>query len=153
MGRGCPNHVGFHVLPGKGVAPNLKEALVWYQKAAEHGDPKAQTILGMMHEDGEGLPRDPVEAVRWFHLAAEQGDVDAQPSWGRNTIWARCGKGSGRSQKWLRRAAAQGDVDSQAKLGALCYLGEGAPRNMTEALKWFLLAAVQGDAYARAAWV
>ena len=49
---------------GQGVDANLPEAVAWYRKAAEAGEPKAQTVLGMLHEDGEGVARDPAAAAR-----------------------------------------------------------------------------------------
>ena len=47
---------------------------------AEQGDAVAQTNLGNMYADGEGVPEDDTEAVRWFRLAADQGDTQAQYS-------------------------------------------------------------------------
>ena len=34
---------------------NFPEALKWFRKSAEHGDPDAQTSLGQMYEYGEGV--------------------------------------------------------------------------------------------------
>ena len=48
---------------------------------AEQGDADAQFGLGVMYDDGEGVPEDDREAVRWFRLvrlAAKQGDASAQ---------------------------------------------------------------------------
>ena len=44
-----------------------------FKNAAEQGDARAQTFLGAMYRDGEGVLQDYKEAVRWFRLAAEQG--------------------------------------------------------------------------------
>ena len=35
------------------------------------GDAAAQTVLGIMYADGDGVPENDAEAVRWFRLAAE----------------------------------------------------------------------------------
>ena len=45
---------------------------------AEQGNTSAQTLLGNMYADGEGVPENDAEAVKWFRLAAEQGDARAQ---------------------------------------------------------------------------
>ena len=46
--------------------------------AAEQGDAKAQSHLGLMYDEGLGVSQDYAEAARWFRLAAEQGDAGAQ---------------------------------------------------------------------------
>ena len=45
---------------------------------AEEGNPIAQYNLGLMYDNGEGVPQDYAEAMRWYRLAAEQGCADAQ---------------------------------------------------------------------------
>ena len=40
---------------------------------AEQGDAFAQFSLGIMYDNGEGVPQDYAEAVKWYRLAAEQG--------------------------------------------------------------------------------
>jgi uncharacterized protein len=47
-------------------------------RAAELGDPKAQTAVGFMYETGRGLPQDYMLAVSWYRRAAEQGYARAQ---------------------------------------------------------------------------
>ena len=46
-------------------------------KAAEQGHAKAQTNLGWMYDNGEGVTKDAVKAVEWYQKAAEQGNADA----------------------------------------------------------------------------
>jgi len=45
---------------------------------AEQGDADAQTSLGIVYNNGQGLHHDYAEAVKWFRKAAEQGHVGAQ---------------------------------------------------------------------------
>ena len=45
---------------------------------AKRGDPKAQYQLGVMYDNGLGVPKDSSEAIRWWRRAAEQGNKDAQ---------------------------------------------------------------------------
>ena len=42
--------------------------------------------------------------------------------------------------------AEQGDAEAQVILGYLYAVGDGIPENDAEAIKWFLLAAEQGNA-------
>ena len=48
---------------GQGVKQNYKEAVKWYQVAAEQGLAQAQHNLGVMYSKGEGVPRDDKEAI------------------------------------------------------------------------------------------
>ena len=61
---------------------NYKEALRWYRKAAEQGYSVAQFNLGVMYENGLGLPQDYIEALKWYRKAADQGIADAQNNLG-----------------------------------------------------------------------
>ena len=45
---------------------------------AEQGDADAQYILGVMYDNGEGVPQNEQEAMKWWHKAAEQGVAEAQ---------------------------------------------------------------------------
>lgn len=65
---------------GKGVQRDVREAITWYQKAADHGEPDAQFSLGGLFAEGcEGvLEKNPTKALEWYGKAAEQGHVRAQ---------------------------------------------------------------------------
>jgi len=52
------------------VPKNYGEAVQWYRRAAEHGYVMAQYNLGLMYEDGRGVPQDYVQAYMWLNLAA-----------------------------------------------------------------------------------
>jgi len=39
---------------------------------AEQGNADAQFTLGVMYDNGRGVPQDDTEAVRWYRLAADQ---------------------------------------------------------------------------------
>ncbi|MFP6688182.1 MAG: hypothetical protein VCD31_02525, partial [Alphaproteobacteria bacterium] len=47
-------------------------ALQEFRPLAEQGDADAQTLIGMMYNEGLGVPKNDAEAVKWFHKAAEQ---------------------------------------------------------------------------------
>ena len=53
-------------------------ALRLFRSLAEQGDATAQEHLGMMYENGLGVPEDYAEAVLWFRRAADQGLKTAQ---------------------------------------------------------------------------
>jgi uncharacterized protein len=54
------------------------EAVRWLRLAADQGDASALFNLGLMSEEGRGVPQDHAEAARWYRLAAEQGYPQAQ---------------------------------------------------------------------------
>ena len=88
---------------------DYKKAVVWYRKAAEQGNVKAQNNLGFCYERGHGVPRDFIQSAGWFMKAATQGHVSAQYNLGVCYT-----KGQGVEQdkleavKWYREAAKQG---------------------------------------------
>jgi hypothetical protein len=45
---------------------------------AAEGDARAESVLGLLYFNGEGVPQDKAEAMKWFRRAAEQGDALAQ---------------------------------------------------------------------------
>ena len=49
---------------------------------ADQGDAVAQTLLGSMYADGQGVPKDDAQAVKWYRLAADQGYAMAQVNLG-----------------------------------------------------------------------
>ncbi len=44
----------------------------------EQGDADAQNNLGVMYDEGRGVPKDDKEVARWYRKTAEQGQADAQ---------------------------------------------------------------------------
>jgi hypothetical protein len=94
---------------GRGVPEDDREAVRWYRKAAEGGNPQAQLSLGVMYEHGRGAPRNDTEALKWYRMAAEQGDATTQSYLG--AIYA---EGTGvpkdlvQAYAWWNIAGAQG---------------------------------------------
>ena len=54
------------------------EDLELIRKAADQGDASAQSNLGYMYANGQGVTQDDKEAVKWYRLAADQGNASAQ---------------------------------------------------------------------------
>ena len=49
---------------------------------AEQGYVPAQSLLGVLYDQGQGVQQDYVEAMKWYRLAADQGYAPAQNSVG-----------------------------------------------------------------------
>ncbi len=58
------------------MTQDYAEAAKWFRKAAEQGSPPAQAGLGIMYNDGLGVPQDYVQAYMWLNLAAARGGGD-----------------------------------------------------------------------------
>ncbi len=56
---------------------DYETALKEFRPLAVQGDPLAQSYLGGMYAEGEGLPKDYVLAHMWATLAAVQGNENA----------------------------------------------------------------------------
>jgi TonB family protein len=85
-----------------------------WRPLAEQGSARAQNNLGVMYENGKGMPEDVSEAIKWYSLAAEQGYAGAQNNLG--LIYA-IGRGGAphdplRAYMWFSLAAESlsGDV-------------------------------------------
>ena len=61
---------------------DFKAILAIIQPLAEQGDAIAQSLLGSVYEEGQGVKQDYFEAVKWYRQAAEQGHATAQANLG-----------------------------------------------------------------------
>jgi TPR repeat protein len=102
-------------------------------KEAKAGNAEAQYNLGLCYEKGLGVKTDMDEAVKWYQMAANQGLAPAQYVLGRYFI-------SG------KKAVKQSSPKTQKDPGNLY---KDPEVNYPEAVKWFRLAAGQGDAAAQ----
>ncbi|HVH71682.1 MAG TPA: tetratricopeptide repeat protein [Candidatus Dormibacteraeota bacterium] len=59
------------------IEENPAEAARWYRRAAQQGYAPAQNNLGILYDDGIGVPANNEQARKWYRLAAEQGDGSA----------------------------------------------------------------------------
>ena len=120
-------------------------ALREWKPLAGQGDSSAQYNLGLMYDNGEGVPQDYKIAVKWYRRAAEQGYTNAQ-----NNLGLMYRKGQGVSQdyktavKWYRRAAEQGDAYAQHNLGVMYAFGKGVQKDYIYAHMWGNIAASNG---------
>jgi uncharacterized protein len=114
-------------------------ALRLLRPLAEQGDDVAQFDLGVMYNEGWGVPRDYVQAGKWYRRAAIQGNADAQFNLGMLYEHHRYAEAA----KWYREAADQGLGDAQFRLGLLYAKGQGVPRDDVQAYMWFELSAAQ----------
>lgn len=134
------------VLDGKEAAEkgDFAAAVAIWRPLAEARDPRAETYIGLMYDNGYGVTQDRAEAFRWFERAAGRGYADAQYHLG---FMYHHGRGVRRSQtealKWYRAAAAQGQPAAQYNLGKMYAHGLVVRRDLVEAYAWLDLAAAR----------
>jgi uncharacterized protein len=101
--------LGVMYASGVGRKQDRKEALRWYRRAAEQGNPVGEWNLAFMYVKGEGVATDFHEARKLFRKAAEGGLPNAQYDLG---IMLLDGLGGNpdrvEAEKWFRLAAARG---------------------------------------------
>lgn len=132
----------------KELTPEEKFAEI--KKKAEAGNADAQSSLGSMYFDGNGVPKDAAKAVEWYQKAAAQGSASAQHLLG--SIYLR-GKDAhydaAKAVELIQKASAQGNAEAQSKLGWMYDSGVGVPKDAAKAVDLFQKAAAQDNASAQ----
>ncbi len=142
-------NLGGIYLDGYVVPRDVKQALYWFNKAAQ-GDPVRQYMIG------EILTSHYLPAERWYEKAADQGHADAQYRTGVRYYYGRlvgtkiAGKDYLKAAQYFVKAADQGHAKAQYMIGEMYYKGEGVPKALDKALEWFRKAADQGHFNAQA---
>ena len=156
---------------GDGVKMNKKEAFKWYLRAAENGDASAQLTVAATYDLGDdecGVKPNKAEAQKWYQRAAKSNSgttqekktaqlgLEAQKLQDASQKIAEAMKydtGDGapqdkaKAREIYRQLAEEGNASGQFLLG-LSY--DHDDENYSEAMKWYLKAAEQGDHQAQA---
>ncbi len=95
-------------------------AFQWFQRAADGGNPRAQSDLAFMYAQGLGTEQDHAMALNWYTRAAEEGLPDAQTNL---AVMHLNGLGTpvdvSEAYKWLKLAAEEGQTEGIELLEAL----------------------------------
>ena len=98
-----------------------EEAVDYFRKAAEQGEPDGEFGLASMYAAGEGVKKDQNEALVWFKRAAEKGHIQALKVVAGAYIYGDLGldevaQSSPDAAKWILRA---GEADFLPAVEAL----------------------------------
>ena len=141
---------------GIGTPINPVQAVAYFRKAADQGNPQGENGLGLAclgNLPGCGLEKDEAKAFEWFARAARQ----EYPYGLRNLALCYAGgfgvaRDEGRALMNYRKAVAtalaqldQGDPGIPFLLGVLYETGGGVEKDAVQAAAWYRKAADQGE--------
>jgi TPR repeat protein len=128
-------------------AGDYPAAMREWRPLAERGHRDAQFNLGLLYENGLGVPADGAEAARWYRRAAEQQDRQAQAYLAE--MYAK-GLGVARDDiealHWYRQAAERGHAAAQYNVGLFYAVGRGVAPSPVQAVAWITVAQENGAA-------
>lgn len=127
---------------------DYSKSLQWFKKAAAQAHPKAQYNLGKLYYKGKLGTTDYLNALKWFRISASNGNDEAN-----NMLGVMYEEGKGVTQNYNTAydyyliAAKAGNPAAQYNIGCLIVRNKVTHYilNRSDAVKWFELAAKQGD--------
>jgi uncharacterized protein len=98
------------------------------------GDPRAQYLLGLLHDQATGGERDAAAAARWYRQAAAQGHPAAQTNLGV-LYWMGDGveRSTADATAWFQQAAEQEFAPALTNLGVVHLVGIPLERDFVRA--------------------
>ena len=116
-----------------------KQALKYYEQAAEAGHVEAAYIAGVMYAENFDIRPNSARSAALLKQAAEGGHAAAQADYG---LLVYQGAGAVRSEaeaaKWFEKSALGGDGEGQFLYAFTLAKGEGVAQNFEEAYYWLL---------------
>lgn len=112
---------------------------------AKSGNAWSMYFVGLMFQNGEGVPKSYDEATRWMLRSAEKGNSEAMANLGK--VYAEglgVTKDFSSSLKWYKLAASRGNETAMFSLALAYANGQGIPKNFSAAAGWFKACAEAG---------
>lgn len=127
------------------LSENYKKAMKILQPLAQEGDAKAQEMVAIMYDFGNGVAKDSSKAMSWYEKSARQGNLSLQHDLGiRYFKGDRVEQDYQKAFYWWKLAAESGVLESQYNLGLMYVQGLGTEKDPVAAVKWYEKAAGQG---------
>lgn len=135
---------------GLGVPRDEKQALSWYKKAADAGDPQALYELGLMSETGVSTTLDFAQAVKYYQAAADKNNEKAMLALARMYQYGLgVTKDPKISAQYYQQLAARQNAYAQYQLGNYYLEGTAGERSAAKAKQWLQQASDNGNVQAR----
>jgi len=130
---------------------NAEAARESFRKAADAGSAQAAVLLGTLYARGDGGPKSDPDAVRMFRRAADLGNARGMYNLGQMCEAGRVSPGGPdyrAAAGWYLKAVNLGDHDAAFRLGLLYEQGNGVPKDLNQARRFYIQAGT-ADANAR----
>jgi len=123
---------------GWGVEQDMKEAMAWYNKAAEQNNGPAFNSLGNLYRTGTGVKADPKKAVEFYQKGAVEKDSQSMLNLGNCYFYGMgVGKDENAAVSWWKAAADQGNAYAMAQMGDCYYFGLGVEKDLSKAVEYY----------------
>lgn len=112
---------------------------------AKTGNAWSMYFVGLMFQNGEGIPKNYDEANKWMLRSAEKGNSEAMANMGK--VYADglgVAQDSSTSFKWYQLAASHGSEMAMTSLALAYANGLGTPKDFSMAAHWFKACAEAG---------
>ncbi|MGQ3892406.1 tetratricopeptide repeat protein [Legionella sp. CNM-4043-24] len=134
------------------VDNDYASAMQNYQRAAETGDAIAQYNLGLIYENGKGVPVDNKKAMILFEKSAQQGHARSMTQLAGLYFKGQDGKRDDQQALyWYKKAASLGESGALYQLGLFSETGVIIPLNFPDALSFYQQSADHGNDKAKLA--
>jgi TPR repeat protein len=128
---------------------DMKEAIVWYKKAAQQADVDSQLSLANIYKNVEWV-KDDKAALEIFSKLGETGNLYAQKTLAYSYMEGEDAPQDYRqAMYWSKKAQEQGDAYSCGAIGWMYGSGHGVEKNLTKALDWFKKGIDRNDTYSK----
>ena len=119
---------------------------------ARQGDPDTQVNLGVVYDNGQGVPQNLAQAAFHYRQATTKGNLPS--AWhNMGLLYAEGNLGQIKDSKtafeFFKKAAEQNFAPAQRAVAHALATGQGVSLNLAEAVKWYLRAANLNDAEAQ----
>jgi len=129
-----------------GTQHRTAESAAAFLKCSDMGNMRCTAALGLMYDQGRGVPLDRVRAVWYLTRAANAGNRGAAYQigvyWEDGEILPQDLK---KAMDWYLKSAELGLSQAERRVGLAYELGEIVPRSRAKAIEWLAKAAAQGD--------
>jgi TPR repeat protein len=138
----------------EGVAKDCKGAFELVEEGARFGCHHCQGVMAWCYWGGRGIPQDVTRSLELARESSEKGSRYGQYVLGRLYVYSIPGTAQNTAQAdalyqlaaaLYRLAAAQNLDRAQLSLGYMYHHGQGVDRDRFEELRWYQLAAAQGN--------
>jgi TPR repeat protein len=138
--------LGLLYLEGREFPQDFARAAELFKAAAQQGNAEAEYALATLYKDGKGVEKNLAEAARLLAAAALAENLDAEVEYAIALFnGTGVAKDAAKAAALFRKAAMRGSPIAQNRLARLLTVGQGAPPNPVEAIKWHLIAKAGGD--------